>query len=505
MGALAALACALSPAGAGAAQQIGMTMFPSVTSEAMNCLDGVADPNQYDTATLIQYQRQTGSSPSYTVPANGVITSWAHMPPGPVGWAESIALRVFRPQGGTQFKVIGQSAEQAIVQDPVSGDPVYSSYPVNPGIKVQAGDVIGLSLAHAGNVAYCREAVRPENEGDKTREIPGTGDPGTVVVGTPSDTLNFTTTSPSNEQPGRLSLAVTLEPDADNDGLGDETQEAVPFGSFARQLGMTMHPTMRIEPLGVPPAPDPPDTMNCLKEDVPQFNTATLIQYKRQTGSTPTYTVPANGVITSWAHTAPLFNWVNQAALQVFRPAGGDSFNVIGQSALEEITGDLVGAVYNSFPTRIPVQANDVLGLSVEHLGNIGYCQELADLNNAGDKTREIVGTGNSAAGLPCTPFNGNQPLDFGTAAAVASERTARLSLAVTIEPDANNDGYGDLTQAHHPADGRGPCVPASSAGGGAGGAPIPPAAALAAVPRKKCKKGRKLRRGKCVKKKKKK
>jgi hypothetical protein len=255
----------------------------------------------------------------------------------------------------------------------------------------------------------------------------------------------------------------------------------------AQQLGMTSHPS------------NAPAALNCLKETAPMNNTATLIQYQRQTGSTPTYIVPpGGGVITSWAHTAPLINWAEKAALQVFRPAGGTNFQVIGQSALETINGNLVGPEYNSFLTRIPVQAGDVIGVSVEHIGNVAYCQEAPDpLYNPDDKTREIPGTGNSGAELP-SPTLGST-LNFNTTDP-NNEQSARLSLAATVERDADGDGFGDVTQDFCPADPSGPCVPAPPGGG----APTPPAAGPTgqrAAALKKCKKKKGAARKKCKKK----
>jgi hypothetical protein len=238
---------------------------------------------------------------------------------------------------------------------------------------------------------------------------------------------------------------------------------------------MTMHPSTV------------PGAMNCLKEDVPQNDTATVIQYQRHTGSTPGYTVPAGGgVITSWTYTAPgPVGWPETAALRVFRPAGGTQFQVIGQSAEETIVGDGVGAVPNSFSTRIPVQAGDVLGISLAHLGNVAYCQEPATPFTTGDRTREINGTGDPGAAVTGTTLNFS-----------GNEQMARLDLAAIVEPDVDGDGLGDVTQ--DPDHGAGTSTPPAGSGGSAL-APAP------VTPPKKCRKGRKLKKGKCVKKKKKK
>ena len=190
-----------------------MTAFPTIDMDPdpnvnpTNCLKD--DAPMADTATLIQYRRQTGSTPSYTVPAGGgVVTSWTHMAPDPIGFAETMALQMLRPVSGsqTQFTVIGQSAVQTLINGP-------NTFPAQ--IPVQAGDVLGLYVQHAGNVAYCQEAAPMFNEGDKTREIDFTQNP---AVGTILDFVG-------NEQSARLSVSAVVEKDADGDGLGDETQD----------------------------------------------------------------------------------------------------------------------------------------------------------------------------------------------------------------------------------------------------------------------------------------
>jgi hypothetical protein len=115
-------------------------------------------------------------------------------------------------------------------------------------------------------------------------------------------------------------------------------------------------------------------------------------------------------------------------ALQMLRPAGGTQFTVIGQSAVQAIVNGP-----NSFPTRIPVQAGDVLGVYVQHGGNVAYCQEAAPMFNEGDKTREINATQNPAVGTTLN-FAGN-------------ELAARLDASAVIERDADGDGFGDETQ----------------------------------------------------------
>ncbi len=69
------------------------------------------------------------------------------------------------------------------------------------------------------------------------------------------------------------------------------------------------------------------------------------------------YEVPNDGTITGWSHkgrdTTP-----GSGRLQVWRPAGGTNYTLIGRSALETFLPSQI----NSYATAIPVEAGDLLG-----------------------------------------------------------------------------------------------------------------------------------------------
>ena len=70
------------------------------------------------------------------------------------------------------------------------------------------------------------------------------------------------------------------------------------------------------------------------------------------------YTVPATGTITSWSHNAQIASG-QQMTMKVYRKTRDPNFyKVVGLSGPVALTGGIV----NTFPTRIPVQAGDVLG-----------------------------------------------------------------------------------------------------------------------------------------------
>jgi len=136
-----------------------------------------------------------------TAPVSGVITRWKSnvaipLPPEPI----SYAMQVLRQVSPLQFTVVAQSPTSLIS----SGQ---NSFPVR--IPVQAGDRIGLSGVFVP--LFCQTG----NPADAMGVSPGTFSPGAAV--TVSNTPGY-----------RVPVAALIEPDVDNDGFGDETQDGCP-------------------------------------------------------------------------------------------------------------------------------------------------------------------------------------------------------------------------------------------------------------------------------------
>ena len=176
----------LAPAGAGAATQVGQTFTPTT-----GCGGNV---------TLLQ--TTTVPPGGYTVPSAGVLTSWRFQ--GGLAGATVFKFKVARPAGGSNFTIIGSSELQAMVPGALS------SFPIR--IPVAAGDVIGLF--------------------DPTNQLCATGAAGFQISFVIGDAA-VGSTSAYGTVGGRLDLSALLEPDADNDGFGDETQDCNPSSASA--------------------------------------------------------------------------------------------------------------------------------------------------------------------------------------------------------------------------------------------------------------------------------
>ena len=143
---------------------------------------------------------QVGRAPStlpLTVPSAGVVTQWKVVSAAPSVGAEQ--LKVFRGTGnGNEFTVIAASANRVVT----TGLNVF-----NTRIPVAAGDRFGVS----GDVFYCSTT--------NTLDVLGYA-PEVVPVGT----TKVFTTAPDIQ----VAVTAVVEPDADGDGFGDETQDQCP-------------------------------------------------------------------------------------------------------------------------------------------------------------------------------------------------------------------------------------------------------------------------------------
>jgi hypothetical protein len=135
------------------------------------------------------------------------------------------------------------------------------------------------------------------------------------------------------------------------------------------------------------------------------------------------YSIPSHGVITSWSFEAPA-TFVPELKFKLARPAGGSKYMIVGESAQEVPTAGTL----NTFPTRIPARAGDVIGVSDPVDGNLGR-----GTANPSYKMHFIVGGGDVPPGTT---------VDFD-----GSNVGFQLDVSAVLEPDCDSDGFGDETQ----------------------------------------------------------
>jgi hypothetical protein len=202
-----------------------------------------------------------------------------------------------------------------------------------------------------------------------------------------------------------------------------------------------------------------------------------VVQTGRASG--PSYATPSKGVLTTWSFQAD--DAVQTVmTLRVFRPTGtAHQYQVIadGSSGLETIPAS---SGLHNFPTRIPVNAGDLIGIR----STSGECG--SETLNSADTYDGYFGTATAVGALGSfTAYNG-----------------WIWDISASLEPDADNDGFGDESQD--------PCPGQTGTSDGCTG---PPASAPSAAPTgqraaatKKCKKkfpgkAKANKRKKCIKK----
>ncbi|MGB0098997.1 MAG: hypothetical protein WBP61_01825 [Nocardioides sp.] len=153
----------------------------------------------------------------------------------------------------------------------------------------------------------------------------------------------------------------------------------------------------------------------------------TIIQSTWAAGGTD-YTAHAPGVITSFS----TYQSDTSARGLVLRPTGAaNQYTVVGRSAVGQASGPAIVAV----ATRITVQPGDRIALQV--------------LSPAGTKSWCYVATpsGFAASTLPAADFNPETDGAVADFTGAPSESQFAVNLAAQLEPDADGDGYGDVTQ----------------------------------------------------------
>lgn len=154
----------------------------------------------------------------------------------------------------------------------------------------------------------------------------------------------------------------------------------------------------------------------------------TFVQLKRASSSALPIAAPSAGVVTKWKVNSGVPTAVGQK-LQILRPTGNpNEFQTVAESAPGTVSQGL-----NSFDTRLPIQAGDRPAVAGAPGGSVPaplYC----NTGNSGDEMGALTpasALGSTNTYPPATPL--------------------LAAIFVVVEPDADNDGYGDETQDQCP------------------------------------------------------
>ena len=201
--AVAALGAAalVAPAPAGAAVTIGQT----------------ANANQATCGSdSSRVQVSVSSGASYIAPSNGVIVQWRY-PTFAVANQPQPRLKVYDPVGPPASTTSWFLRSHSAVK-PTPPQSTLNVYNESPGIPIQAGDHLGMSGIGFGGVSNTSCISAMTTMADLHR-YNGGGDPSPPG-------FNYMLTNDSTFI--RLAIAADIEPDADGDLFGDETQDQCP-------------------------------------------------------------------------------------------------------------------------------------------------------------------------------------------------------------------------------------------------------------------------------------
>jgi hypothetical protein len=186
---------------------------PAAAATTVGQISTQPDPTNCPAFTA-EVTTSVNDGPAYTVPAGGgVITSWLTNV-GTGGSDVNAKLKIFRPTGTpSAYQVVGQSGFQ-----PMSPGTLNGPFPVR--IPVQSGDYV--SILPGSNGGPCD--IITGNGADLTKVSQGQPDAADGAY-----TLFATLTTGR-----RANVSASVEPDADRDGFGDETQDQCPSDASAQ-------------------------------------------------------------------------------------------------------------------------------------------------------------------------------------------------------------------------------------------------------------------------------
>jgi Domain of unknown function DUF11 len=160
----------------------------------------------YDDAVFVQAV-DSNRSPTYAVPAGGgVITSWTVQFENVTAEGD-IELKLFEPLGGDSYKLVGEATGHALIGEHAR------TYPAR--ISVAGGVRLGIRA--------------PSSNTSVGTDFDGTvQDPGDIRIKLGDPAIGSTLTVSEFAYSSRLALSAVVEPDADQDGWGDTSQDACP-------------------------------------------------------------------------------------------------------------------------------------------------------------------------------------------------------------------------------------------------------------------------------------
>jgi hypothetical protein len=372
--------------------------------------------------TCSAFQRTTAAAPSYAFPFSGILTKVSVFVGEETQPSDTVQARTFRVPGPSTASVIGGGEAHSL-----SGRPLEAATAFVDRIPATAGDLLGARFAVNPLLGETPPYFTTASATDAASFGSVTLDP---AIGS-----SYSTANTSN---ARVNIRAVLEPDEDGDGYGDVSQDLCLGSPTATSAcsGTLFGSNLQGERSTPPPGCGGGGCMRIQKK-IGGVSTAAAF----------------DGVVVRWrvldGGAGPY-----RARVVVPNPAasGGafSGYTVLHSSAAETVTAPAqpLFSKISTFQTRLPIPAGAFVGLSVPSLREQGF----------------------QASGGAAVYDEPNDGSDGITVSGVSHNGT--ILYDADIEPDADHDGYGDISQDKCPSDGstQAACQPPAGGGGGTSG-----------------------------------
>ncbi|MBS1863745.1 MAG: hypothetical protein JSS68_18780 [Actinobacteria bacterium] len=377
--------------------------------------------------TVAQMQSPTGSP--YTIPYDGVIVSSGTYVGTTVEAGDTVQVQTVHKTGATTGTVVSEGTPHGLLSLPTGAVSRFLDR-----LPAHAGDVLAARFHDSPLISSTAYFFKSTSAADETEFSEPAVAPGGSLAGNPTVAQR------------RVNLEAVLEPDEDQDGYGDDSQDLCPGSPIATTacsgslFGSDLQGERSAKPL----------SCSCMYVQTSLGGASTA-------ASSP-------GVIVRWR----VLNGGSGAyRIHVLTDNPGGSggafraFHVLGTSDTVNVTAPInpVFSQIASFPTRLPIPVGGYVGLTVPG-GSVPSVQ--------------------SSPGGQATYARGEAPFP-GVTGVVGETHNGMIMYDADIEPDVDGDGYGDVTQDSCPSSAsvhEGPCptVVPPGGGAGAGGAQAPTA-----------------------------
>jgi RTX calcium-binding nonapeptide repeat (4 copies) len=331
----------------------------------------------------------SGSPNSYEAPSNGVLTRVSFYVGSTVEASDYVQTRTFRRTGGSSATVISQGEKHSIFGLSTGVHGYFER------IQMAAGDVLGGRFDTTPTSNGTPHIFSTASASDQAGE---SASPGPDLDG------SFAATPISNR---RVNMRATFESDDDGDGYGDTSQDlclgsplaagactGTLFGSALQGPYLVSGHTC---------------TYDCLRIQTAVAGTSTR--------------AAVDGVVVRWRMlAAPPGSY----RVRVLGPSGGSTYSILGSSAPESVASSPFDRI-TTFETRLPIPAGGYVALLPAKFTP----QPFRDPQLPGSTYTQVNdGPEGSATDLGGFTSLEGEPL-----------------YDADIEPDADHDGFGDISQ----------------------------------------------------------